>query len=176
MEQHFTVTAGVHWSERNKCLKKILWIHPVFKMKLKRWKFYRWDFIVMKGWKTEILRQVKMETTFYMCALLVTEQCLCIQPVRKQWLTDPNKIKHNIRNVSIKSHAPSVKCSSPTEKKNRKKKNTKKLYINWKHWTKNCFLQNCYLLPDILQAEQKLNLSGELFIRGSLFSSAFDIH
>lgn len=70
----------------------------------------------MKGWKTEILRQVKMETTVYMCMLLVIEQCLCIQPVRKQCLTDPNKIKHSIRNVNIKYHAPSVKCNSLTEK------------------------------------------------------------
>lgn len=70
----------------------------------------------MTGWKTEILRQVKMETTFYTCALLVTEQCLCIQPVRKQWLTEPNKIKHIIRKVSTEHHAPSRSAIHPQKK------------------------------------------------------------
>lgn len=38
----------------------------------------------MKGWKTEIVRQVKMETTFYMCMSLVIRTVLVHSAVRKQ--------------------------------------------------------------------------------------------
>lgn len=167
MEQHCTVTAGVHWSERNKCLKKILWIHPVCKMKLKRWKFCTWYFIVMKGWKTEIVRQVKMETTFYMCMSLVIRECLCIQQSGNSDLLI--LIKSSTALEMWASGIMHLQCSAIHSQE-------KQLDVNWKHWTTNRFLQNCYLLPDTLQAEQRLDLSGQLFVTRHLLNSNFDIH
>lgn len=115
----------------------------------------------MANWKFKA--KWKMETTVYMCMLLlVTEQCLCIQPLRRQWLAGPNKTKQGFRKVraGIKHLEGSAAHSEQTQ-----------LDVNWKHQNNSHFLQSCYLLPDTPQAEQTLHLSGELFIKCHLFSS-----